>query len=343
VSLFAGKYITRHGFKKGILLGLIISCLGCFSMFGAISFYSFEILLFAFFLLASGNAILQVGANLYIVLSGGKANSASRLNFTQGFNSLGTTIAPVLATHILIYLVQFNNRDLVESLDLFEIKSLYIHFPYLIVGVILLFVIAYFIMLRIPQIDISHLAPDNLITSLRKVHVMHFAQLRLGAFAIFAYVGAEVALSNYLFDFAPGNIAYYWGLMILGRFIGSFLLLKVSPRDLVGYAGCICLSLLLLSVFTTGNFSYLAITCIGLFNSIMFPTIYTLSVNGLGRFSIYGSAVLIMAISGGALIPFIVRNFSYVSYEFAFLIVGICYFYIILYGWKLSRYQKKSL
>jgi FHS family L-fucose permease-like MFS transporter len=131
--------------------------------------------------------------------------------------------------------------------------------------------------------------------------------------------------------------------MILGRFIGSFLLLKVSPRDLVGYAGCICLSLLLLSVFTTGNFSYLAITCIGLFNSIMFPTIYTLSVNGLGRFSIYGSAVLIMAISGGALIPFIVRNFSYVSYEFAFLIVGICYFYIILYGWKLSRYQKKSL
>ncbi len=340
VSISAGKFIANKGFKSGILLGLSISCLGCFTMVGAVQIHSFELLMVAFFLLAAGNTILQVGANLYIVLSGNKRSAAKRLNFFQGFNSFGTTIAPVFASYLLVFIIKASNIKSIVPEELFYNKVLFIHFPYLIIGFILVLMIIFFVLLRIPSIDISKKPFDNRITSIRRIHVMHFPQLRLGSFAIFAYVGAEVSLSNYLFDFASETVPFYWGLMIIGRLSGSLILSRINPRDLLGCAGSINLFLLFLSIITNGYFSFLMIVLIGFFNSIIFPTIYTLSVNGIGKFSIQGSAVLIMAISGGALIPFIVRNFSFVSYKFAFLIVGICYFYIILYAWKLSRYQK---
>ena len=180
---------------------------------------------------------------------------------------------------------------------------------------------------------------------------MHFPQLRLGAFAIFAYVGAEVALGSYLVDFAEENVKYYWGAAMVGRFIGSFLLLKVSLRAAVGFCGGMATLLILVSVLTSGMgmVPIWAITFVGLFNSILFPSIFTLGTNGLGKFSLDGSGVLIMSIVGGAVIPFVVRNFSQMkdfppelSLQLAFIIPMLCYLYIVFYGLKLSKFEKNE-
>jgi FHS family L-fucose permease-like MFS transporter len=342
-SIPAGNLFNRIGFRKGILAGVLTCCAGCFGFAFAIQIRSFNSFLFALFLLATGITMLQVGANLYVVLFGDKKTAASRLNLVQAFNSLGTIVAPFLAAKMLWYIVGLP-KDLYISLkpeDLILMEGPYIQYIYLYLGIIILIYAVFIKYSNIPQINTKAVEPLNKITSLRRRHVLHFSQLRLGAFAIFAYVGAEVALGNYLRDFATDFTDYYWELAMVGRFIGALLMLKVSPRILVGICAGTAFLLLVVSILTTGLVSVWSITLIGLFNSILFPTIFSLGVNGLGKYSINGSSILIMSITGGALIPFMVGNFSYVNHEVAFVIPLICYLYVVLYGIKFSRFEKQ--
>ncbi|HSZ25046.1 MAG TPA: hypothetical protein VK766_04980, partial [Cytophagaceae bacterium] len=216
----------------------------------------------------------------------------------------------------------------------------YVHYPYLYLGILMLLFAVVLFFADIPNIDTSTIEPLNKITSLRKRHVMHFPQLRLGAFAIFSYVGAEVALANYIEVFAKEVSQFYWGAAMVGRFIGSILLTKFSVRKSVVFSASMSILLILLSIAMTGsNISVWLIVFVGLFNSILFPSLFTLGVNGLGKFSIDGSAVLIMFIVGGAVVPFNVINYSYVSYKIAFLIPILCYIYIGLYGYRFSKFE----
>jgi MFS transporter, FHS family, L-fucose permease len=343
VSIPAGKLFNRIGFRKGILAGVLICCAGCFGFAFAIYIKSFNIFLFALFLLAAGITMLQVGANLYVVLLGDKKTAASRLNLVQAFNSLGTIVAPFLAAKLLWYIVGLPKElyTTVKPEDIILMEAPYIHFLYLFLGLIILVYAIFIRFSNIPQINTKLIEPLNKITSLRRRHVMHFSQLRLGAFAIFAYVGAEVALGSYLRDFASDFTDYYWELAMVGRFIGALVMLKVSPRILVAFCAGMAFLLLVVSILTSGAVSVWSITLIGLFNSILFPTIFSLGVNGLGKYSINGSSILIMSITGGALIPFMVGNFSYVNHEVAFIIPLICYAYVGLYGLKFSRFEKQ--
>lgn len=348
VSLQAGNLISKIGYKKGIMVGWVLSCLGCITFFLAVYFRNFECFLAALFMQAAGITILQVGANLYIVLWKNlllKANiktAASRLVLMQAFNSLGAFLAPILASPILWMMIDLpsESKNLISSADRFLIEAPYVHYPYLFVAIGMTMYAVYLFFVQIPQIDTSGVEPANKMPQIRRRHVMHFPQLRLGAFAIFAYVGAEVALGNYLTDFSKDTVSYYWGAAMVGRFVGSFLLQQTSLRKSVGICAGMSILLVVLSVITGGTISFWMIVAVGLFNSILFPAIFTLGVNGLGKFSEDGSSVLIMSIVGGAIIPFNVINFSYVSYKIAFLIVIVCYFYIALYGLKLSRFDR---
>jgi FHS family L-fucose permease-like MFS transporter len=348
VSLQAGNLITRIGYKKGITIGWVLSCLGCFIFFIAVYFRSFESFLAALFIQAAGITILQVGANLYIVLwknillKTTIKTAASRLVLMQAFNSLGAFLAPILASPILWFMIDLptDSKALISSADRFLIEAPYVHYPYLFVAIAMTIYAVYLFFVEIPQIDTSGIEPANKMPQIRRPHVMHFPQLRLGAFAIFAYVGAEVALGNYLTDFAKDSVSYYWGAAMVGRFVGSYLVLQTSLRKSVGICAGMAILLVVLSVITGGTLSFWMIVAVGFFNSILFPAIFTLGVNGLGKFSEDGSSVLIMSIVGGAIIPFNVINFSYVSYKIAFLIVIVCYFYIALYGLKLSKFVR---
>jgi MFS transporter, FHS family, L-fucose permease len=254
VSIPAGKLFNRIGFRKGILAGVLICCAGCFGFAFAIYIKSFNIFLFALFLLAAGITMLQVGANLYVVLLGDKKTAASRLNLVQAFNSLGTIVAPFLAAKLLWYIVGLPKElyTTVKPEDIILMEAPYIHFLYLFLGLIILVYAIFIRFSNIPQINTKLIEPLNKITSLRRRHVMHFSQLRLGAFAIFAYVGAEVALGSYLRDFASDFTDYYWELAMVGRFIGALVMLKVSPRILVAFCAGMAFLLLVVSILTSG-------------------------------------------------------------------------------------------
>jgi len=345
VSIPAGKILNKVGYKQGILIGWICATLGCFVFNAAVLLRSYYLFLLALFILAAGITMLQVSANLYMTLYGRDDNSASRLTFVQAFNSLGTLVAPFLASYLLSYVVNkpVSQLNAMDNASRIEILAPFVHMPYLLLGTLMALFAIYLYNMKLRHIETHDIKPLNKITSLRRRHVMHFPQLRLGAFAIFAYVGAEVALATYLGDFADdNNVKIYWGLAMIGRFIGAFGLLKVSLHKAVGFAAISAIILVLISVLTNGSVSIWAITLVGLFNSILFPAIYALGVNGLGKFSEEGSSVLILFIVGGAIIPFMVKNFSYVNYHVAFLIPVICYFYMALYGLKLSRYEKED-
>jgi len=341
VSLNASRLIKKIGYKKGILVGWGLALAGCFLFFIAIISKNYQLFLAALFLQAAGITILQVGANLYVVLYQDDEKSASRLNLVQGFNSLGTFVAGFV--HFIIL-----SPSAVSDNDYLS----YLTLPYLTLGILMVLFGIVLYNSNIPDIKIANKEPLNEMPPHPRRHVLHFPQLRLGAFAIFAYVGAEVALNNYLEDFAEMNVQYYWGAAMVGRFIGAWILLKVSPRVAVGASAGAATLLILTSIFESGNgsISIWTITAVGLFNSILFPTIFALGVNGLGKFALHGSGVLIMSIVGGAVIPFMVRNFSLMKgypqelcLQLALAIPVICYIYIGLYGLKLSKFKKRSL
>lgn len=154
-----------------------------------------------------------------------------------------------------------------------------------------------------------------------------------------------MSLSVYLSEFAPAMAEYYWMLMLVGRFIGSGFLKIFNVNDALGVVALVSASLVAMAIClpeSMNSFNFTLVMCVGLFNSIMFPCIFTMGVSGLGKYSIDGSAVLIMFIVGGAVIPFNVRNFSFVNYDLALLIVVACYIYISLYGFKFSKYEKRD-
>lgn len=344
ISSFAGAYIARQGYKKGIITGWVLLSVGCFFMYYAISERLYAFFLAAIFVQAAGITTLQVGANLYVVLMGSKARAAARLTMVQAFNSLGAFLAPFLVVYVMKQYANLPDeiRSTLSVAELIQIDAAYIQFLYLYLGIFMTGFALLMTLLKIPNIETQHIEPLNKLLSTRKTHVMHFRQLRLGAFAIFAYVGAEVSFAMYLETFSGSYGEYYWGAAMIGRFIGAMLLIRISPRDLVAWCAGIACALVLLSIASGGNFSVYCIVAIGLFNSILFPCIFALGVNGIGRYSLNGSSVLIMFIVGGAIIPFDVLNYSTVSYKAAFIIPLLCYLYILIYGKSLSHFEIKD-
>jgi FHS family L-fucose permease-like MFS transporter len=346
------KVVNAIGYQKTMVTGLLCMSLGAFLFVPAASSASFPLFLGALVVLAAGITGLQVAANPYVVVLGKPETASSRLDLTQAFNSLGTTIAPklggllILATAPLaVEEIKARSSTALHAYRVQEAAS--VKMPYTVIGITLLLLGILIATSKLPTIAHAEYRHD----AKGSDSVWKHPNLVFGALAIFAYVGAEVSIGSFLVNYfgqndiaglsaksAAGYVSFYWGGAMVGRFLGAGLLRKFRAGHLLG-AFAICTSLLVtLSMLTQGHFAMWSILAVGFFNSIMFPTIFSLGVAELGPLTGNGSGILNMAIVGGAIVPLIQGVIAdQIGIHHAFFIPVICYLYILYYGLSGSK------
>lgn len=375
VSLPAGFILSKIGYKKGIVLGLVIMALGCLLFYPAAEYRNFNVFLIGYFTLAGGITVLQVAANPYVALLGSEDGASSRLNLSQAFNSLGTTIAPVVGALFLLSdsvktSDEINLLSAADKANYYAAEAGTVQTPFLLIAASIGVLALIFAFIKLPTV--MQESPKGGYLSLLKNKLM-----LLGALGIFVYVGAEVAIGSFLVNYFDDmnlavvvaenetmmNIAntiastfnktfsnsdpksllaifviFYWGGAMIGRFVGAYLTKIMSPGKVLSIFALLAVAMIAISINTTGLISMWSILAVGLFNSIMFPTIFTLSLEGLGDLKAQASGLLCMAIVGGAVIPFafggLIDGFGFKT---AFILTMVCYGYILFYGRLKSR------
>ena len=345
VSLPAGNLVKKVGYQKGIVTGLVIAAIGCLMFYPAASYHSYNFFLSALFVLASGITVLQVSANPYVTLLGPQKSASSRLTMTQAFNSLGTTIAPYLGA-LLILNEAASSMSAPASADSVKV-------PYLILTAMLLILAAIFSYLKLPHIESAETIDDEKIDG----SAWQFRHLVLGAIGIFVYVGAEVSIGSFLVNFlgeadiagleeteAAKYLTYYWGGAMVGRFIGAVVMQKLDAGKVLGFNAIIAVLLVTIAIIFSGYIAMWAILLVGLCNSIMFPTIFSLAINGLGKHTSQGAGILCLSIVGGAIIPLLQGMLAdSLTVQLAFILPVFCYLYIAFYGIKGSKIENNQL
>ncbi|UTA49208.1 sugar MFS transporter [Simiduia sp. 21SJ11W-1] len=348
VSMPAGALVRRIGFKQGIVLGLIIAALGCLLFYPAASLRVYSLFLGALFVLAAGITILQVSANPYVTALGPQATASSRLTMTQAFNSLGTTLAPFFGASLILSAAVLGTEQIAalsaSELDAYRTaEASAVQMPYVGLALSLLVLAGIFAWLKLPSIT-----PDAGVIQGTEDSIWNHPHLLLGAVGIFLYVGAEVAIGSLLVNYfalehvagmeeakAAEYIAYYWGGAMVGRFIGAAVMQRVSAPKVLIFNALMSVALIAVSITSSGNIAMWSILAVGLFNSIMFPTIFALAVAGLGRLTSNGSGLLCLAIVGGAVVPLFQGMLADgFGLQISFVLPLACYIYIAYYGFK---------
>jgi FHS family L-fucose permease-like MFS transporter len=345
MSIPAGKLVARMGYKKGMLLGFVVAAVGAFLFYPAAAQRAYGLFLGALFVLASGITLLQVAANPYVAILGPPESASSRLSLTQAFNSLGTTLAPLLGSALILSrLPKLSTATSAAAIDVSAVQL-----PYLVIGGMLLLISLVLSRINLPVI--SHVTDDDDATGEHHANAWQYRHLVLGVVGIFMYVGAEVAIGSHIVSYlalpnvmgmdatsAGNQVAFYWGAAMVGRFAGAYLLNKFSPAKLLAFTAVGAVVLVLISINTTGATAMWSLLAVGLMNSVMYPTIFTLAVAGLGRHTEEGSGLLCTAIVGGALVPVLFGAIAdHSSLRLALLLPVVCYAYIMWYGLRGSR------
>ncbi|MBR7745756.1 sugar MFS transporter [Undibacterium baiyunense] len=361
VSWPAGALIKRIGYQSGAVTGLVIAAVGC-ALFYPAATSGYGVFLLAFFVLASGITILQVAANPYVTVLGDAKTASSRLTLTQAFNSLGTTIAPALGGLLILSgtvltAAQFDALPEVEKLAHRAKEAAAVQGPYLALAAALLVLAVLFALARLPKIVHQDEVQAASTTATGKDDsVFSHRHLVLGAIGIFLYVGGEVSIGSFLINFlgeakianlsaadAAHYVSYYWGGAMIGRFIGFVVMRKVSPGKALAFNAACSIVLILLAIFGTGAAAMWALIAVGLCNSIMFPTIFSMALKDLGRHTGQGSGVLCMAIVGGAIVPFVQGYFAdQIGLQWSFFVPAVCYIFILFFGLKYAGMYDKS-
>lgn len=341
VSLPAGWIIKKVGYQRGCVIGLSIAAVGCLLFYPAASAKIYYLFLLALFVLASGITILQTAANPYVTALGRPETASSRLTMTQAFNSLGTTLAPQFGGLLILATA----TAAVGTPEFREQEAAAVQMPYLILAGTLIFFAAVFTWLKLPVVTEHHVEESDADNS---GNAWQHSHLVLGAIAIFVYVGAEVAISSYFVNMlaqpeiagmeeseAKNYLSYFWGGALFGRFAGAFIMQKLAPGKVLAFNSVIACILLLAVSFGQGGIALWSLVCLGLCNSVMFPTIFSLALQGLGKYTSQGSSVLCLAIVGGAIFPAIQGKLAdLTSLQLSYLLPILCYLYIMHYGLK---------
>ena len=359
VSLPAGILIKKIGYQKGAVTGLIIAAAGC-ALFYPAATSGYAVFLLALFVLASGITILQVAANPYVTELGDPQTASSRLTLTQAFNSLGTTVAPALGGMLILSGVVLGATELAalpaaEQAAYRAKEASMVQGPYLALAAALLGLAVLFALARLPKI--THAEPvGSLAAADGTASALSHRHLVLGAIGIFLYVGGEVSIGSFLINFmaepsiaglthseAAKYVSFYWGGAMVGRFIGFAVMRKVSPGKALAFNAACSIALILVAVFGSGMVAMWAILAVGLCNSIMFPTIFSMALHKLGSLTGQGSGILCMAIVGGALVPF-AQGFlaDTVGLQLSFLAPAACYLFILYFGLKYAKMYQQS-
>lgn len=341
-SFPASRMVKVWGYKLSLIIGYFTTGLGCMLFYFGINTLSYPLLIIALFVMAVGSTVLLVVCNLYIVLLGDQDHAAARLSILHCFYAIGCFLAPLYGSEWIKTWWGISMEMDMNSYILVLAK--YVQTPFIILSNLMYLLTVLFVFLNLPEFETNVLVPWNKFNDTRKrVHVMHFKQLRLGAFAVFAYIGTEVALSEWLVTYFTEYTHLYWAGYVAGLLVGSLLLLRFSPRKMLLTFTIAGAFLLVLTIFLSGWYVLWAVSAIGFFNSILFPTIWSLSIKGIGRFAEQGAAIMVMAHVGGGIIPFNVVNFAAAAgYQVAFMIPLLCYGYIIFYALRGSYFEMNT-
>ena len=352
-SLPAAKLIDTVGYKRTMVIGVIVMGIGALLFVPAARVPSYSLFLAALMVLAGGITALQVAANPYVAVLGPPETASSRLNLAQAFNSLGTAIAPYLGGYLILSAapkameaVRQMTPDALQAYRLQEASS--VKLPYLLIGFVLIALGAAISTFKLPPMPGAEQHTQG---ALAMGSLWKRPHLVLGVVAIFVYVGAEVSIGSFLINYfnqsnigdvsqlvAAKYVSLYWLGAMVGRFIGSAILQKLRTGTVLGFAAIVASLLVCISILSFGHLAMWSIILVGLFNSVMFPSIFTLGIAELGPLTGDGSGLLIMAIVGGAVIPLGMGFLAdHIGLHHAFLLPAICYLYIVYYAFKGSR------
>ena len=346
------KFVNRIGYHWTMVVGLITMACGAFLFLPAASAASYGLFLTALLILAAGITGLQVAANPYVDLLGKPETASSRLDLTQAFNSLGTAIAPKIGGILILSAAPLASTQLAQlapqALQAYRVQqAASVRIPYAVIGAALVLLALLIGASKLPQIEAAttrtgEKAGDS---------IWKHPSLLLGAIGIFAYVGAEVSIGSFLVNYfglpeiaslpaktAAGYVSFYWGGAMIGRFVGALLLRRFKPASLLVLCTTAAAALVMTSMILGGHVAMWTILAVGFFNSIMFPTIFTLGVAELGPLTGSGSGILNMAIVGGAILPLIQGVIAdHFGLQHAFFVPVVCYLYILFYGLSGSK------
>jgi len=351
-SIPSAKLIDWIGYQRSMVIGLLTMGVGAFLFVPAASAPSYPLFLGALIVLAAGITCLQVAANPYVTVLGKPETASSRLNLTQAFNSLGTFLAPFFGGVLILSTaaktiteIRALAPDALQAYRLHEAAT--VKTPYVGLGVALVVLAIAIGTFKLPTIEhAQHKVGEKVNDS-----IWNHLNLIFGAIGIFVYVGAEVSIGSFLVNYfsqpdiggltakvAASFVAFYWGGAMVGRFIGSGLLQKMNTGKLLGVCAICAAGLVAISMLTTGHVAMYSIILVGFFNSIMFPSIFTLGVAELGPLTGDGSGIMIMAIVGGAVIPLLQGWIAdRIGIHHAFFLPVICYLYILFFALSGSK------
>lgn len=358
VSIPAGALIKRLGYQRGAVAGLTIAAAGC-ALFYPAAQGGYGLFLGALFVLAAGITILQVAANPYVTALGDPATASSRLTLTQAFNALGTTVAPALGGLLILpgavlSLDELQRLPQASQLAYRAKEAAMVQGPYLALAAALLALALLVAFARLPRIAAHAADGGEAKASLRDA--LGHRHLLLGAVCIFVYVGAEVSIGSFLINFigegliaglshaaAAPYVSYYWGGAMVGRFIGAAVMRYVSPGRVLAFNASASVLLILSATQAQGPLAMWSLLAVGLCNSIMFPTIFSMALQRLGPATGQGSGLLCMAIAGGAIVPFaqgLVADLAGVQQSF--LVPAVCYLFIVYFGLKYANLHREK-
>ncbi|WCT14097.1 L-fucose:H+ symporter permease [Mucilaginibacter jinjuensis] len=352
IAVPAGLFMHRYGYKKGIIIGLILYATGAFLFIPAASTRSYPFFLFGLFVIASGATFLEAVANPYITFLGDKATSAQRLNMAQSFNGLGSFIAPIIGGKFILTGIEHTPAQLKlmsqhQFTSYLQSEADTVKMPYLIIGVAVTLLIILFVITKIPEVNAD---PDDLHSPATdfSVKVLRHSHFRWSVIAQFFYVGAQVGVGSFFIRYAKyvagvneKQAAFLWGGIAMvgfmaGRFIGTFLMRYVKPSVLLSIYAAINITLLLIALNASNQTALYAVIAVPFFMSIMYPTIFALGINGLGNEAKIGASFLVMSIIGGAAAPLLMGVISdrTGSIQNAYIVPLICFCVVLYYGLK---------
>lgn len=330
------KLIESIGYKKTMVVSLFIQVVGCLMFVPAAKMVSFPLFLTAVFVVGAGVTALQTSANPYVSILGPEHSAPIRLTLAQAFNSIGGTIAPLVAgAYILTDPAKLASKASVADT---------VRMPYILIagGLLLLGVAVAF--MHLPSIATQAFRPAKEGEPILSRSIWQYRHTVLGAVGIFVYVGVEVGLASIAVNYfktqgvdsaktASFLVSLYWFGALVGRLLGSWMLTRIKSGKLLGIFGFAATAMLLVSMFTTGQTAIWSLVLCGFFNSIMFPNIFTLGIAGLGPMTSKGSGLIMTAVVGGAVIPYFLGALAdKVGIQHAFVLPVLCYLFIAYYG-----------
>ncbi len=349
MALPAGFVMKKYGYKQGILIGLLLYALGAFLFFPAANTRIYALFLGALFIIASGCAFLETAANPYVTTLGEADSATTRLNFSQSFNGLGAFIAPIIGGKFILSGIEHSPAELsamsASQLNQYlQSEADSVKIPYLIIGTVVLAVAVLIYLTKMPEAAAEQQTQGNSIAK-----VLQNKQLAWGVAAQFFYVGAQVCVTSFFIRFAKFTnntpekdaaqlLAYAMFGFMLGRFVGTYLSRFVAANKLLFYYALACIALLAVAIINQSDLAIWAVFAVPFFQSIMFPTIFALSIKNLGQDTQVGSSLVVMSIVGGAFCPLIMGWLSDQSnIKIAYIVPVLCFAFVAFYArrsWK---------